>query len=353
VPTFSLEPITIEAVYACVPPNRIKTKDDPLFDSDQGQLFVKSTGVIERRVADAKTTCSDLCFSAASLLLKELNCADDIDLLLFVSQSPDYFLPATSIVLQEKLKLPSHVMAFDINLGCSGYTYGLITAAQYIQSGAARKVLLLVGDKSTLSTHPKDRSTAPLFGDAGTASLISASASKRSMAVDAGSDGKGSHAIIIPGGHSRNPYGTFSSEPYEQEGLIRTRNHLHLDGLAVFNFALQRVPSSIARVLQQALIEMKDLDYVVLHQANQLISSTVEKKMSIPSEKMLHSIADFGNTSSASIPLTMAWNTDKAIATNHYTWLLCGFGVGLSWSTLCFSMPWPKTKLFDYEFLEG
>lgn len=352
VPTFNLKSINIEAIYACVPSTKVKTEDFPFFDKVQSQLFTKSTGVIERRVANQKTTCSDLCFSAANSLISDLKCLEEIDLLLFVSQSPDYFLPATSILLQEKLGLPEHIMAFDINLGCSGFIYGLITAAQYIQSGAVRKALLLVGDKSTISTHPQDRSTTPLFGDAGTATLISASSDHRNMAVDAGTDGRGRNAIIIPGGHSRHPYGSFDASTYEFEGLIRTKNHLHLDGLAVFNFALQQVPCSIDRILEQANITMDNVDFVVLHQANQLISNTIEKKLKIPSFKMLHSITNFGNTSSASIPLTIAWNNKNENDSASFTWIMCGFGVGFSWSTICIDMPWPITKMFDYEGTE-
>lgn len=348
-PTFSLQAPTIEAIYACVPPNRIKTEEYPGFNAEQRALFTKSTGVIERRVADDKTTCSDLCYQAAVSLLSDLNVKEEIDLVLFVSQSPDYFLPSTAVLLQERLGLTNQTMAFDINLGCSGYGYGLTTAAQFIQTGSARKVLLLVGDKSTLSTHPEDRSTTPLFGDAGTATLLGASTDPGAMVVDAGSDGKGNQAIIIPGGHSRHPYGTFSNDSFEVDGIVRTKNHLHLDGFAVFNFALQRVPLTLQRVLNAASFSMDDIDWVVFHQANKLISSTIEKKLKISPEKVLHSIESFGNTSSASIPLTIAWNADKGIPSKSFTWLLCGFGVGLSWSTVCLTMPWPKTKVFDYE----
>jgi 3-oxoacyl-[acyl-carrier-protein] synthase-3 len=305
----------IEAVYAGVPEHQVLTADYSLFSPEEARLFTKNTGIHSRRVAPDGVTCSDLCCIAAKALLNDFDIAHEIDLLIFVSQSPDYFLPATAILLQERLRLSDACMAFDINLGCSGYVYGLQVVGQFIQSGAVRKALLLVGDKSTISTAFQDKSTYPLFGDAGTATLLSFSADSNPWFVNTGSDGSGKNSIIIEGGHSRNPYGTYSDELLDYDGNMHSKSHLHLEGLDVFNFALHRVPQSIQETLNAAKKSISDVDYLV---------------------------------SSASIPLTLACHGDELYGRKDLSLILSGFGVGFSWASLFLSTDFPKTKLITY-----
>lgn len=338
----------IEAVYAGVPEHEVFTSDYSLFSPDEARLFTKNTGIHSRRVAPDGVTCSDLCYSAAEALLADFDVANEIDLLIFVSQSPDYFLPATAILLQERLGLRDGCMAFDISLGCSGYVYGLQVVGQFIQSGAVRKALLLVGDKSTISTAYQDKSTYPLFGDAGTATLLSFSADSKSWFINTGSDGSGKNSIIIEGGHSRNPYGTYSEELLDYDGKMHSKSHLHLEGLDVFNFALNRVPQSIQETLQCAGKLMDTIDYLVLHQANGLITKTLARKLNVPLERCLTSIEQFGNTSSASIPLTLVCHGDELYGRKDISLILSGFGVGFSWASLFLSADFPKTKLITH-----
>ncbi len=338
----------IDAIYACVPEQEKLTTEYSLFSPDEARLFTKNTGIHARRVAADHVTCSDLCYSAASQLLSDIGDASEIDLLVFVSQSPDYFLPATSIILQDRLGLRSDCMAFDINLGCSGYVYGLQVVGQFIQSGAVRNALLLVGDKSTISTAYQDKSTFPLFGDAGTASLLSFSDKSSPWFVNSGSDGSGKNAIIIEGGHSRNPYGTYTEELIDFNGNKHSKSHLHLEGLDVFNFALSRVPFSIQQALSEAGKLIDDVDYVVFHQANGLITKSLSRKLNVPLNRCLTSIEKFGNTSSASIPLTLVCHADELLGRTELSLILSGFGVGFSWASMCMTTDFPKTKLITH-----
>jgi 3-oxoacyl-[acyl-carrier-protein] synthase-3 len=338
----------IDAIYACVPEQEVFTADYALFSAEEARLFTKNTGIHARRVAPDNITCSDLCFNAAAQLLTDIDIAGEIDLLVFVSQSPDYFLPATSIILQDRLGLRSDCMAFDINLGCSGYVYGLQVVGQFIQSGAVRNALLLVGDKSTISTAYQDKSTFPLFGDAGTATLLSFSVDSSPWFINSGSDGSGQNSIIIKGGHSRNPYGTYSDELLDFNGNKHSKSHLHLEGLEVFNFALSRVPYSIEQALAEANKCMDDVDYLVLHQANGLITKSLSRKLNIPLTKCLTSIEQFGNTSSASIPLTIVCHANELSGHKDLSLILSGFGVGFSWASMFLTTGFPITKLITH-----
>lgn len=340
----------IKAIYTSVPKQKVYTKDYDWVTIAERDLFAKTTGIIERRVASSTTTCSDLCFQAADALLNDLNCRDQIEMILFVSQSPDYFLPSTAVILQDKLGLSKNTLAFDINLGCSGYIYGLSVVGQFLQSGNIKKALLLCGDKSTISTNFQDKSTYPLFGDAGTATLLVYDDTVENWVIHLASDGSGKDSIIIEHGHSRHPYGMISDEYMEYEpGVIRTKKHLALNGMDVFNFALKEVAPSIKFMLEHFDKSIDDIDYFVLHQANKLINESVRKKLKIPAEKVPYSIQDFGNTSSASIPLTICYSLKNEIESNHLRLLFAGFGVGFSWGSALISTSRIRTKIIEHD----
>ena len=346
----TIDKVKVDAIYSCVPTQKTQTTEYALFSEVESSLFEKTTGIKERRVAPDDVTCSDLCFRAAEQLISDLTInKDEIEVLIFVSQSPDYFLPATAVTLQHKLGLSTACMALDINLGCSGYVYGLSVISSLITTGF-KKGLLLAGDKSTISTSFNDKSTYPLFGDAGTATLLSFDKLAESMFFDLHSDGSGKDAIIIEYGHSRYPYNKFKDEEREYEkGVKRSKNHLALDGMKVFNFALKEVVKSIDDCLKYANIEKENVDYFVLHQANKLINDSVRKKMKLSEDKFPMSIGEFGNTSSASIPLTIAAALKRQIETNNLTLLLSGFGVGLSWANVLLKIGPISTKHLEYD----
>ena len=335
---FSSHNVRIKGVSACVPKEKELTKDYALFSNEEHDLFVKSVGIAERRVAPFDVTTSDLCFHAAEKLIKDLDWKkEEIDCLIFVSQSPDYFLPATSIILQHRLGLSKNTMSFDVSLGCSGYVYGLQLMSSILSSGQIKKGLLLVGDKSTLSTHIEDKSTYPLFGDAGTATAIEYDANATPIYFNLQSDGGGEDAIKILDGAARNTVRDDTFEIKEIEpGIKRSRRHLILNGIDIFNFALKEVTPNINELFRFANIEKEKVDYFVFHQANKLINESVRKKLKVlDTTKVPYSINLFGNTSSASIPLTMVTQIKEQLK-NHNTLLFSGFGVGFSWASCLF-----------------
>lgn len=330
--------VRIKGIAACVPKDRICTKDYSLFSKEESDLFVKSVGIIERRVAPFEVSTSDLCFHSAERLIKDLNWnKEEIDCVIFVSQSPDYFLPATAIILQHRLGLSKNTMAFDVSLGCSGYVYGLQLLSNLLSSGQLKKGLLLVGDKSTLSTHYEDKSTYPLFGDAGSATALEYDNTAPPMFFNLQSDGGGEDAIKILDGGARNQISdeTFIVKEIEP-GIKRSRRHLILNGIDIFNFALKEVAPNINNLLQFSGMDKEAVNYFVFHQANKLINESVRKKLKVADvTKVPYSIDYFGNTSSASIPLTIVLHLKNALKQKN-TLLFSGFGVGFSWGSCVF-----------------
>jgi 3-oxoacyl-[acyl-carrier-protein] synthase-3 len=280
---------------------------------------------------------SDLSLEAARKLIDGLKWdPEEIELLIFVSQSRDYIIPATAGILQDKLGLPKSCVALDISKGCSGYVYGLSVMGRMMTGGAIKKGLFLVGDVSTQNTSYKDKSTYPLFGDAGTATAIEFVHGAAEMHFNLQTDGAGYESIIIPDGGIRNFASKESSFEYEDiaEGISRHRLHIALDGVEVFNFSLREVAPNIRALLEHSGDSLDDMDYVITHQANKLMNESIRKKLKIDTEKYPYSIGDFGNTSSASIPLTMVEALRTELKGKKLRMLLSGFGVGLSWGSV-------------------
>lgn len=325
--------VSIKGLSVCVPAHVVKTMDYDWITEEERKSFIKNTGVEERRVANSFIATSDLCEKSANELIKKLNWEkESIDVLIFVSQSPDYFLPATSAILQHKLGLKKGIMAFDINLGCSGYIYGLNVISNLLASGGMKRGLLLAGDKSTLSTNKRDKSTYPLFGDTGSATALEFDINAKPIFFNLFTDGAGYKSIIVEDGGARNHVSSSSFiETKIDEGIYRCGINLVLDGMEIFNFALKEVSPSIDAILKESKIEKSEIDYFVMHQANKLINESVRKKCRVEPEKVPYSINKFGNTSSASIPLTMIYQLKDQLENKSLNLLLSGFGVGYSW----------------------
>jgi 3-oxoacyl-[acyl-carrier-protein] synthase-3 len=300
---------------------------------DERKIFIKNTGTEERRVSNPKTITSDFCEKATNELLKKLDWErESIDVLIFVSQSPDYYLPTTSAILQHKLNFKKGIVAFDINLGCSGYNYGLYIISNLMSSGNLKRGILLTGDTSTLSTNYKDKSTYPLFGDAGSATALEFDAEAAPMYFNMFTDGSGYKSIIVEDGGARNQFTEQSFIEHKiEEGIYRSGKNLVLDGIEVFNFALKEVAVSIEELLKESKTDANSIDYFVFHQANKFINECVRKKCKVEPEKVPYSIQKFGNTSSASIPLTMIFKIKEELENKSLNLLLSGFGVGYSW----------------------
>jgi 3-oxoacyl-[acyl-carrier-protein] synthase-3 len=332
---FSISNVKFSGVSACVPKGKASNDNYDLLSEKERHMLIKTTGIEERRVAREGVTTSDLCFDAAEKLIQELQWnKEEIELLIFVSQSRDYILPATAIILQDRLGLPKTTIAFDLSLGCSGYIYGLSVISSMMSNAQVKKALLLVGDISSLSPNEKDKSTFPLFGDAGTATALEFDRKAAPMNFNLQSDGSGHKAIIIEDGGVRNPLNDASFIDEEiSPGITRNRRNLALDGLEVFNFSLREVAPNIRATFEATNTTKDDYDYFVLHQANKLMNESIRKKLKIEAEKVPYTLKEFGNTSSASIPLTLVKELNNELRTKKLNLLFSGFGVGLSWGT--------------------
>lgn len=293
--------------------------------------FVETTGVIERRV-DYTLTTSDLCYHAAEKLIKDLAWdKSEIEALIFVSQTADYILPATACILQDRLGLSKECYALDISLGCSGWVYGLSTVAALMTSGSIKKALLLAGD-----AKPRVYDNDPLFGHAGTVTAIEFIAGEEGFKFHFGTDGSGFDAIIIPDGGARNGISPKSFEKEEIEGKMYNRLQDRMKGMDVFSFGISTAPKSVKKLGERYGFDYLDYDYFVFHQANMKMNNMIAKKLKLDPEKVPSCMYHFGNTSSASIPLTIVGELKGKFENKLTKFLCCGFGVGLSWGTVAF-----------------
>ena len=306
---------------------RLETNADLAAEHPEWDMprLVAKLGVRQRCLARPGETASDLAVRAAEKLFASGACTpDEIDFLLFCTQTPDHLLPTTACSLQTRLGIPTRAGALDFNLGCSGYIYGLSLAKGLIESGQARTVLLLTGDTYSRLIHPDDRNVRTVFGDAAAATLIRAEApgvtGVKMSAFTFGTDGTGAENLIV------------------RNGGLRTRGHpapggdfLEMNGGEIFNFTLRVVAPLVAEVLHRASTTLAEIDTVVPHQANAYMLTHLREKLGVPEEKFAITLADTGNTVSASIPIALRqWRAKPQWFVGKRT-LLLGFGVGYSW----------------------
>ncbi len=330
---FEIPDVRIAGISACVPKKILYNQDYNWVTQKERELLIRTIGVETRHVADQGQTCSDLCFQAAEQLLNKTGWdRSEINLLIFVSQSRDYLIPSTSAILQDRLKLPKTCMTLDINLGCSGYIYGLSVISSLMKTTGIQKSLMLVGDISTVTSAYRDKSTYPLFGDAGTATVLELKPGAAPMQFNLQTDGSGYEAIIIYDGGSRNLTSkkSFNVKKYG-EGIYRNRLQTALNGIEVFNFSLREVVPNIKTTLNHFHRNLDEFDFHLFHQANRLINETLRKMLKLTPERVPYSLKDFGNTSCASIPLTMVTQIRKELRDKPLKLLLSAFGIGLSW----------------------
>ncbi len=324
----TLDNVRFRGLACCVPRTVVSNLDCPDDRKSERERLVRNIGILNRRLCFPWQCFSDLAFAAAEKLIDEIGWQrEEIDALIVVTQSPDYLIPATAIILQDRLKLRHGTIAFDINLGCSGYPFGIYTVGSMLVSGGIRKALLLVGDKSGSLNDP-------LFSDCGTATALEFDPAAPRMWFDMNSDGSGYRAIMLPVGGHRTPFDFHHLIPKEDaSGDMRRGVDLVLDGTAVLNFSTQRVPPAIKGLCDHARIPLEEIDYVLLHQANRLINETIRRKLGLSQEKLPSTLYDFGNTSSASIPITMTARIRDELLAGRKRLLMSGFGIGLSWGS--------------------
>lgn len=335
--TLHFQDVGITALAACVPKHTIDNYHYGLdiWSEQEVKKIVDKIGVRERRFADEHTCASDLCFAAAERLIAD-NRIDrsEIDLLVFVSQTPDYRMPATSVLLQHHLGLPMSCIAFDISLGCSGFIYGLSVVHSMMQQHGLRKALLLDGETRSKVYSRKDRRSAFIFGDAGAAALIERDERFCESHFSLKSDGSRSDLIMIPGGGYRRMSSeeTLRERVVDEYGNRRNDEQGYMNGTDVFNFVILEIPKDIRRLFVETGEDLHSMDYYVFHQANDFINTYIAKKMKLDIKRIPSCISKYGNTSSVSIPLTVCSELkDKMQGSKKL--MLSAFGVGMSWGT--------------------
>lgn len=331
---FEFKNVRIAGISAAVP-KRVAKNDGSTVHSSKydAAAYVESTGVYQRHISDTLTT-SDLCYGAAEKILKDLGWdRKEIDAIIFVSLSPDYMQPATAGILQDRLGCSKECFAEDILLGCSGWVYGMCNAVSLLASGSIKKVLVLAGDAKFRAVHPLD----PLFGFAGTVTALEYCENAKPIRFHTGTDGSGYDALIIPDGGARNQVCPDSFIEEEIDGKMMHRVQGRMKGMDVFAFGITTVPKSFKKLTERFGINLMSYDYYILHQANKKMDDSIVKKLKLDPQKVPYSMKEYGNTSSASIPLTIVANLRDNCSHQEKNYLCCGFGIGLSWGTISFS----------------
>jgi 3-oxoacyl-[acyl-carrier-protein] synthase-3 len=298
------------------------------------------TGIQDRHIVRPDECASDLGLAAAEALFRSSGCPrESIDFLLFCTQSPDYFLPTTACLLQDRLGLTKSTGALDFNLGCSGYIYGLGLAQGLIETGQASNVLLITAETYSKFIHPKDRSVRTIFGDAAAATWISSASSPTGSSKTAwlgpyvyGTDGRGGPNLIVPAGGLRQPHSPETArESADASGNVRSADNLYMDGPEVFAFTMQVVPRLVRELMAKASLGWGDIDLVIFHQANRHMLDHLRKSIHIPEEKFYISFAHCGNTVSSTIPIALLDAQREGRVQDGSRVMLVGFGVGYSW----------------------
>ena len=327
--------IGITALSACVPAKIERNRDlDYMIPVGDIEKIINTIGIEEKRIVDDDVCTSDLCYKAAKKLLEDRNIdLATISALVFVSQTPDYHQPATAPILQNRLGLPETTLSFDVNLACSGYVYGLSIAYSFASQNGVDKVLLLVGDTMSKIVSRHDKASKPLFGDAGTATLVEKGDFGESV-FSLNSDGSGADMMMVPyGGYRHQSCEEGLTMTEDSTGISRCGEQFRMDGMDVFNFGMRVEPKEVRSVLSAAGLSIDDLNLLLFHQSNKFLLDFYARKLSLPSAKMPSNLRRFGNTSSASIPLTIVTELKDGYPQRERV-VLSGYGAGLSWGSV-------------------
>lgn len=319
-------------------PERVLSNDDLALEFPQWNVkkIAASTGIVERRIAAPEECASDLAEQAANKLLSQGEITPgEIDFVLLCTQSPDYFLPSTACLLQDRLGIPKTAGALDFNLGQSGFVYGLGLAKGLVETGQARNLLLLTADTYSKFIHPADKSVRTVFGDGATASWISADgeAGGRVGPFTYGTDGSGANHLLVPAGGLRTPHTEQTAiATADANGNMRSQNNLYMNGVEIFNFTMDVVPDVIEKLLVKAELKLDEIDLFVFHQANAAMLEHLRKTIKIPESKFAVHLRDCGNTVSSTIPIALREMEIGGRLQPGMKVMVVGFGVGLSWA---------------------
>jgi 3-oxoacyl-[acyl-carrier-protein] synthase III len=332
---FHFNNVAINGIACAVPTQRIPTTSYyEKFGKKNVDSFIVMTGIEATYRTMEEQTAADLCFVAAEKLIAHRKIEKgEIGALIFVTQTPDYRIPATSCVLQYRLGLTKECLAFDVNLGCSGYVYGIQMVASMLTNSDIKYGLLLCGDTCYKTGSPEDQSTCMMFGDAGSATLLSIQDDAKAMDIELMTDGNGFKDIITASGAYRNVHGNHERTKWG-DGNIRSDYEGYINGTNVFSFSIREAPKIINRFVDEHQVNSVDYDALILHQANLFMLKQIAKKAKFPMEKVPLTLKEFGNTSSVSIPITLCSEYTTKSNRGVINVLACGFGVGLSWGIM-------------------
>lgn len=327
--------VGIKALSATVPKNVVKTADlTEYFSSEEISKFVEATGVIERRFADKDVCASDLCYNSALDIINNVGIdRNEIDLLIFVSQTPDYKSPGTSIILQNKLGLNTSTIVFDVNMSCSGFLHGLLMSYSFLQLPTINNVLLLVGDTLSKMISLQDKSTGLLLGDGGIAALIAKGEQYGDSYFSMNTDGSYLDSVMIPAGGTRmmSSLNTLQNT-IDEDGSIRNLEQVVMHGMDVFSFAISELPKDVRKLLSFAEVTIDEIEKCAFHQANNFMTNKIAKKLNVPPSKLLRSIHKYGNTAGVSIPLTLVEN--RNLIDKNDKILMNAIGAGFAYGTV-------------------
>lgn len=343
--------VKIVGVSACVPSKVEENLTLPIFSSEkEARDVIESTGIERKHVVEPGTTASDLTVQAVQDLLKGLGWeASSVDALVYVCVSRDYIAPITSAILQDRLGFRQDCYCIDLPLGCSGWVYGMSNLASLLSHGDMKRGLLVCAETNSLNRSPKDKSVKPLFGDAATVTALEFDSSwNKLFQFSFGVDGSGYKAVWTEFGGTRNPITPDSIVEKEvKPGIIRKGIDMVVNGMDVFAFAIKVPPRSLQELIEHFGIDINQVDYLFLHQANRYIDERIRKKFKMSEEKVPYCLQDYGNTNSASIPLTMVTKCSQTLLHGEYNCLASGFGVGLAWACVNFTMKDLKSIVYS------
>lgn len=326
--------VRISGVAGAVPSARVDNlRDHPFVPEDDRRKIVELTKVGEYRKAPPHLCASDLCQAAAEALLTGMRRAPgEIDAIVFATMTPDYRVPSTACLLQERLKCSTSVVAYDVNMGCSGYVVGLYNACALIRGAGLKRVLLLAGDTQTKLCYEEDKNVVFILGDGGTATLVEADEGADPVVIELLTDGSRFKNLYVPAGGFRQPSTDATREVRQHaDGGLRSDDHLFMNGMEIFKFSVTDVVKTLTGFMDAERLPPDSVDRLFLHQANYFMNDKIARKLKFAPEKVPYTIPFYGNTGSASIPLTIAHHYSTAAPDGGARALMCGFGVGLSW----------------------
>ena len=331
--------VAIKGISACTPAHVEENLDLPVFKEGEAERVIAQTGIERKhKVTGFGVTASDLCEKAFDKLLAELGWEkSSIDVLAYVTLTPDYLEPPTGCILHGRLGLSESCLTLDLSQGCPGWINGLATVSSLLSSGNVKRAILLNGDTATLMRSPYDKESLPLFGDAGVATALEYEEGADGFEFDFGTRGKDWQAIYRPAGGFRQPIDEKALEFKEiAEHISRREVDAVMDGLSVFSFGISTGPMSVKSLCESFQIDIDKIDLFLMHQANQYLNEKIRKKLKIPEEKTPYSLKDHGNTSGASIPVTIVSQCRERFASETLDNIACAFGVGLAWGSVHF-----------------